>query len=189
MLQKEKSRELIAEGKFLTLHEIRYTDYQGSVRVWESAGRKNEVQAVSMVVWLNPSNRLIFIKQYRPPAQSYCLEFPAGLIDKGETVETAAIRELKEETGYTGEITSESPIAFSSAGMSSEKVTLCIMEVDETLDKNKNPEQNLDDGEHIDIHLIRQNKISYFIKKEIENGTSMTSRMIAYLLGQGLLGV
>lgn len=33
------------------------------------------------------------------------LEFPAGLRDKGESVEQAAVRELAEETGFEGRIT------------------------------------------------------------------------------------
>jgi 8-oxo-dGTP pyrophosphatase MutT (NUDIX family) len=33
-----------------------------------------------------------------------CIEVPAGLMDEGETAEECAVRELKEETGYQGEI-------------------------------------------------------------------------------------
>jgi len=49
------------------------------------------------------SSSLDSILQYRPPIQSICVELPAGLIDKGESPETSALRELYEETGYGGD--------------------------------------------------------------------------------------
>lgn len=39
-------------------------------------------------------------KQWRAPVDKMVIEVPAGLIDEGESAEEAAVRELREETGY-----------------------------------------------------------------------------------------
>src|SRR5699024_4508962 len=43
---------------------------------------------------------VIFIEQYRPTIGQRVLECPAGAIEHGESPEDAAVRELREETGY-----------------------------------------------------------------------------------------
>ena len=42
----------------------------------------------------------VMTEQYRHGSRKIALEFPAGIIDKGETPEQAALRELQEECGY-----------------------------------------------------------------------------------------
>ncbi|WP_290763305.1 NUDIX hydrolase [Fibrobacter sp. UBA4297] len=42
----------------------------------------------------------VMTEQYRHGTGRIALEFPAGIIDKGETPEEAAVRELQEECGY-----------------------------------------------------------------------------------------
>ena len=49
--------------------------------------------------------------------EATCVEFPAGLIDDGETPEQAAVRELKEETGYEGKVCETSPKLSNQSGM------------------------------------------------------------------------
>tara|TARA_Y100000992_G_scaffold191618_1_gene130063 strand:+ start:641 stop:1162 length:522 start_codon:yes stop_codon:yes gene_type:complete len=45
-------------------------------------------------------NDIIFIKEYAAAVDDYMITFPKGKIDKGETIEEAANRELQEEVGY-----------------------------------------------------------------------------------------
>lgn len=49
--------------------------------------------------------------------QATCVEFPAGLVDADESPEEAAVRELKEETGYAGRVLSLSPTIVSDPGL------------------------------------------------------------------------
>lgn len=44
-------------------------------------------------------DKVVMIRQFRYPLGGYVYELPAGLVDSGETYHTAAVRELKEETG------------------------------------------------------------------------------------------
>lgn len=44
--------------------------------------------------------RVLFVRQFRKPVGEDLLEVPAGGVDRGETPEEAAHREMEEETGY-----------------------------------------------------------------------------------------
>jgi len=54
------------------------------------------------VVAVTGTDELVLVRQYRPGLGAVHYEIPAGVVDDGEDVETAARRELREETGYTG---------------------------------------------------------------------------------------
>ena len=56
--------------------------------------------AVAVVALLD-DGRLVLVRQYRYPLGKVLLEWPAGKRDRGETTLACAMRELREETGYT----------------------------------------------------------------------------------------
>jgi len=64
---------------------------------------KYEPMVVSILA-LTGEQRVILARQFRPGPGQVLLELPGGGIEPGETPETAARRELMEETGYAGEI-------------------------------------------------------------------------------------
>lgn len=59
------------------------------------------------IIPVTPEGKIVFIKQYRHATKEITLEIPGGAWDAetGENAEQAALRELLEETGYSGTIT------------------------------------------------------------------------------------
>lgn len=55
------------------------------------------------VVATTEDGTLLCVQQYRPALKAHTLELPSGHIEKGESPEAAARRELAEETGYEAE--------------------------------------------------------------------------------------
>jgi 8-oxo-dGTP pyrophosphatase MutT (NUDIX family) len=53
------------------------------------------------IIPITPTKKVILIRQYRHGIQDMALEIPGGIIEPGDTPREAALRELKEETGYT----------------------------------------------------------------------------------------
>ncbi|KAL3905839.1 MAG: hypothetical protein SGILL_009517, partial [Bacillariaceae sp.] len=106
----------------------------------------------------------ILVEQFRPPVGCATLEFPAGLMDDGETAVEAALRELKEETGYIGEadtatnttqvVPTVSRNVCMSPGLADETVQVVMVEVDLDKEENKNPQATPDAGEHIKVHRV-----------------------------------
>ena len=102
----------MTDNRFLNMYEIKATSVHGSPVTYFLASRCPEVENLKLTTGRNdPDGVLIFslygekrdkvvlIRQYRYTIGDYIYEFPAGLVEKDEDYHTAAIRELKEETG------------------------------------------------------------------------------------------
>lgn len=180
----EKSKVLqernIFQSKWIDLVEMEFIDDEGKLRQWECVHRKNKVDAAIIVAQMQASGRYILIRQFRPPAQSYVLEFPAGLIDPGETPEETALRELKEETGYTGVVLQSTPRLFSSPGLLSEACNFVFVQVDETLSCNQNPQPQNEPGEHIQVLLVRPKAIPQLIQETLNSKDELDIKLFSF---------
>ena len=179
--------QLLYQGRWSNLVEFSYEDEKKQIRKWEGLHRKNNAEAVIIIAKMEPSERYIIIRQFRPPTNSYILEFPAGLVDRGETRDQTAIRELTEETGYVGEVQKISPRLYSSPGILSEAVSFAHMQVDENLPDNQRPKARNEPGEFITVFNKSVDEISEFFSQEISHGVKFDAKLYSYFLAQGVL--
>jgi 8-oxo-dGTP pyrophosphatase MutT (NUDIX family) len=129
----------------------------------------------------------LLVEQYRPPVGRVTVEFPAGLIDAGETPQDAALRELREETGFVGEkckiVPQVSREVCMSPGLTDESLHCVLVEVDLNNPYNHGtPKADLDDGEHVTVKRV---DLKEGLKKVLDDGEGMPI-MGLYLFAVGL---
>jgi 8-oxo-dGTP pyrophosphatase MutT (NUDIX family) len=188
--------ESVATTKWLALQTITYTDQEGKERKWDSVTRTTKqasakADAVVIIPLLKRYGSddvldTILVEQFRPPMGQSTVEFPAGLIDTNESPEQAALRELREETGYVGEACKtlpqvSRPICMS-PGVTDESVHVVVVTVDLDNPYNKDPHPEPEDGEHIRVKRV---SLKEGIQQLLDQGTSMPIEGL-YLFALGL---
>lgn len=176
--------EQLQAGRFIALKTLHWIDAYGAPRKWESAERVANAGAVLIIARLAPSGRILLVRQYRPPARREVIEFPAGLMDAGETPEATAARELREETGYVAKTLRVHPAAYTTPGLSNESVFMVMAEIDEDAPENIEPETDFDGSEMIESLFVPERELGEFYRRETANGVAFDAKLAAYILAR-----
>ncbi|KAJ5035116.1 uncharacterized protein L3040_008376 [Drepanopeziza brunnea f. sp. 'multigermtubi'] len=173
-----------SKAKWLRTILTIYTDPLGKTRTWEHAERPtrpqgSDIDAVGIVAVLETESgpELLLQKQYRPPVNKVCIEVPAGLVDAGETAEQAAVRELKEETGYVGVVSESSPVMFNDPGFCNTNLRMVHVTVDMSKPENKKPQPELEGGEFIECFTVPLKKLYAECKNLEGQGFAIDARV------------
>ena len=113
-MERIKGIQKQTDNKYLNLYELDATFRDGTCAPYYVASRAKSIDKLKAVTRKNRADgvilygvygpekdKVVLIRQFRYPLGDYIYEFPAGLVEEGEDMFDAGIREMFEETGLT----------------------------------------------------------------------------------------
>lgn len=161
----------LTNSEYLNMYKLKLINKKGTPKDYYVASRrkreylscntkKHDVCDGVMIIPVTENDEIVMLKQYRPAISDYLYELPAGIVDKGETIEQAARRELYEETGLRGK--SYELIlkpSYSSVGLTDETTAIVKMVVEGEMTN-----YNTEEDEEIEVFKIKRCDAKDFVK-------------------------
>lgn len=169
--EKTLSSEMIYKGAILNLRRDEVEVINGRVSHREIVEHNGGVGMIA----IKEDGKVILIKQFRKPIEKVIMEIPAGKIEKGEEPYSTAVRELKEETGYTAGKIEYLTKFYPSVGYSSEAIYIYLC-------TDLMPgETQFDENEALDIfEMDLEELFKMAVKGKIEDGKTAIAIMQAW---------
>lgn len=176
--------EQVSEG-WINKYILHYRLPDGTSYRYESVSRKRrdayeralregaQANDALSIVGRTPDGSILLIKEFRYPLNSWCIAFPAGLMEPGESCADCAERELREETGFRlarkdghAAVKTLPQAGCSSTGLTDEAVRVCFCDVEP--DASAKPER----GELIEAFTVPVGELRAFLDgNELPIGT------------------
>lgn len=127
-------------------------------------GRESDFFEISSLNWVQVAaivdeNKVVMVKQFRFGVEKKSWEFSGGVIEKDEAPKVAALRELQEETGYTGDV--EIVASFSpNPAIQSNTAFFAIAK-----NCKKVSDVNWDENEEIETKLVEISELDAMVKR------------------------
>ena len=169
-IEKTIKSKRIYEGKILNLRVDEVVCVKGNTSFREIVEHKGGVVMAAITKDLD----MVMIRQFRKAVEEVVFEAPAGKLEEGEEIIKAALRELKEETGYVAGAAEYMGSYYASCGYTEEKLHLFLCK---DLIKGK---ASPDDNEDIDTELVSLKKLyEMTVRGEIKDAKTALIIMLA----------
>ena len=172
------SVEKKTDNRFLNMYDLQNENKVGGQGIYHIASRgasieelklkthKNKPDGVIIYALYGPKrDKVVMVRQYRFSVDDYVYEFPAGLVDVGETYGQAGARELKEETGldFTPVKADEmySKPLFTTIGMTDESCATVYGYASGKVSK-----EGLEDNEDLEVIIADRKEVRRILKEE-----------------------
>ena len=147
---------------------------------WESCERTHGKDGLAvLVIAVTPEDHVLFVEQYRVPLGAKTIEMPAGLVgddDANDTLESAARRELIEETGWDAARIDVLLVGPTTAGMSNERIAFA-----RARDLRKVGDGGGVDDENITVHAIPRTQAPAWLMQKYAEGYELDLKLWAGL--------
>ncbi len=169
-------RTLVAKGSIIDYYQDTMQIPNGATAKWDFIMHKGAAACVAV----KKNGNLIMVRQYRNALERETIEIPAGGLNPGEDMRSAALRELEEETGYKAG-------SFEFLLSIRTTVAFCNEQIDIYLAEDlEEGEQNLDEDEYLEIVEYPLEELLDMIDKGIIQDSKTVSALLAYSRKRGL---
>lgn len=167
MKHKITKRTRVFEGHAFNVELLDVTLPDGRQRQYDLVDHPNSVT----IIPTDAEGNIYFVRQFRMGSKETLLELPAGVMDKGESPQKCAKRELREEIGMAAGTIEQIGAIFLAPGYANE-ITFIFLATGLVED----PLQE-DDDEFLSIHIYSPGEVKQFIR----SGAIKDSKTIAAL--------
>jgi len=130
------------------------------------------------VIPVTPTGELVMVRQFRHGLEAPTLEFPGGLLDPGEAPESAARREMCEETGYDAPMLAALPVLHQAPALMNNRACFFVAQ-----GATRASVQALEITEDIRVVLVPRARATELIRRgEITSGIQVAA-LLLYLAG------
>jgi len=154
---RKQNREF--KNRIFTIRNLDCVNHRKNVR--------NDFYVIDTFNWINvvaltTDGRFILVKQHRLGTDEISIETPGGVIEGNEDPEDCAVRELREETGYTGKKISLLKSLRVNPAIMSNTITFYLVE-----DCELSGSQELDPAEEIEVMTVTVDELSEMMKNGV----------------------
>lgn len=152
---KRLKRELVANGVIIDYYQDTMQIPNGNVVKWDLIDHKG----AAAIVAVREDGKLLMVRQYRNALERETLEIPAGgLNGREEPTDVAAMRELREETGYVCDKVELLNSIYTTVAFCNEKIDIYLAR------GLKQPgSQHLDEDEYINVEAYTVEELKQMI--------------------------